>query len=158
VNEEEPQSKKLVLENVPAGEYSTLEFIIGVDSLHNCSGAQSGALDPMNGMFWAWNSGYIFLKLEGFAPSSNSPGHIFEYHIGGYKQPNNCVRKVKLNLNGSNLLKEQTISLKVDILEILKEPTPIDFIKLSSVTDFRNANTVADNYKDMFRISEAHED
>ncbi|MGZ4061011.1 MAG: MbnP family protein, partial [Bacteroidia bacterium] len=98
VNEEEEQSKKIIL-NLSAAEYSSINFIIGVDSVHNCSGAQSGALDPANAMFWAWNSGYIFLKLEGKAPESKSPGHIFEYHIGGYKNPTNCIRTVSLNFN-----------------------------------------------------------
>lgn len=152
VNEEEKESKHILLKNVPLEEYSSLEFIIGVDSLHNCSGAQSGALDPANGMFWAWNSGYIFLKLEGISASSDSPGHIFEYHIGGYKQPHNCIRKVKLALNGPGLLKEQTISLKADLLEILKDPVQVDFTKLSAVTDFHNSETIADNYRDMFSI------
>jgi hypothetical protein len=162
INEEEESSKRLVLENIPNGNYSAIEFIIGVDSLHNCSGAQSGALDPVNAMFWAWNSGYIFLKLEGKSPLSKSPGHIFEFHIGGYKHPDYCIRKVSLPLTKSisfENLKIQTINLKVDLLELLKTPTNIDFEKLSSVTDFHNATTFADNYKDMFSIfNRAHED
>lgn len=162
IDEEEEDSKQLILENVPSGNYSFIEFIVGVDSLHNCSGAQSGALDPINAMFWAWNSGYIFLKLEGNSPSSRSPGHIFEYHIGGYKHPDYCIRKISLPItkNGPfENIKTQTINLKVDLLELLKTPTNIDFEKLSSVTDFHNATTFADNYKDMFSISnQAHED
>ena len=158
VDEAVPESKKITLYNVPAGVYSSISFIVGVDSLHNCSGAQSGALDPVNGMFWTWNTGYIFLKLEGHANTSTSPGHIFEYHIGGYAAPNNCIRKVTLSLGndfkltGSN---ENNIGLKADILEILKSPTPVDFSQLSSVTDFHHAATIADNYANMFSINRA---
>ena len=130
--------------------------MIGVDSIHNCSGAQSGALDPVNGMFWTWSTGYIFLKLEGHADASASSGHIFEYHIGGYAAPNNCIRRVTLSLTAKGLRIEKSkankIWLKADISEILKNPVTIDFSKLSSVTDHHNAITIADNYMDMFTI------
>ncbi|MBA2613845.1 MAG: hypothetical protein H0U95_17920 [Bacteroidetes bacterium] len=155
INEDEEESKKIILNKLPAGNYTSFDFILGVDSLHNCSGAQSGALDPVNAMFWAWNTGYIFLKLEGFAPNSLSPGKFFEYHIGGYKQPSNCIRKISIALGkevktDAAITKE--IKLKVNILEILKTPTTIDFSKLSSVTDHKNATLVADNYSDMFKL------
>ena len=157
VDEEDDESKSITLGNVPVGNYSSVQFIIGVDSLHNCSGAQSGALDPVNGMFWTWNTGYIFLKLEGHADASTSPGHIFEYHIGGYAAPNNCIRKVELDFGKKGLTisdhKDNGIALKADVLQILKSPATIDFSKLSSVTDFHHATTIADNYADMFTIN-----
>ncbi len=153
INEEDPASKELSF-NIPVGEdYNSLEFIIGVDSLHNCSGAQSGALDPINAMFWTWNSGYIFLKLEGTSPSSTSPGHVFEYHIGGYTHPHNSIRKVSLPLSTDISHSPAHLTLRADLLELLKTPTQIDFSTLSSVTDSKNAGLVADNYKDMFSIS-----
>ena len=153
VNEDEDTTKKIVLNNFGEGSITGISFTLGVDSLHNCSGAQEGALDPMYGMFWAWNSGYIFLKLEGKSPSSNSPGKIYEFHIGGFKEPTNCIRTIKLNfaqpvtISGTNEL-----HLKVDIAEILKNPVTIDLSKLSSVTDFHNATMVANNYQDMFSV------
>lgn len=157
IREDEEESKKIVLHNIPVGDYTGLSFIIGVDSLHNCSGAQSGALDPANAMFWAWNTGYIFMKLEGKSPVSQSPGKLFEFHIGGYKQPNNCIRSVKLDL----ITKKQVLSnataqllIKTDVSEILKTPLSIDLSKLSSVTGFHNAGSIADNYSDMFSLPE----
>ena len=154
-NEEEPASKTIHLNNVPPGEYSGIKFIIGVDSLHNCSGAQSGALDPVNAMFWAWNTGYIFMKLEGRSPASTSPGNIFEFHIGGYKKPANCIRTVMLNFDKHLIIGPSTtreVHIKADIAAILKSHTVIDFSKLSSVTDFHNATIIADNYEDMFSV------
>lgn len=157
VDEADNDSKSLTLSDVPVGNYSSVSFIIGVDSLHNCSGAQSGALDPVNGMFWTWNTGYIFLKLEGHADPSLSPGHIFEYHIGGYAAPNNCIRRVTLNFGPKGLSisdhKDNHIALKADILQILKSPVFIDFSLISSVTDFHHATAIADNYSDMFTIN-----
>lgn len=157
VNEQEEDSKQINLSDVPEGEYTSMEFIIGVDSLHNCSGVQSGALDPLNGMFWAWNTGYIFLKFDGTSPVSKSQGNTLEFHIGGYKSPSNCIRKVTLSFKTPLLLTANTtkeINMKADILQIFKSPTVIDFSKLSSVTDFHNATTVADNYASMFSLIE----
>ncbi len=157
IDEADPESKSITLNNVPEGLYSSVSFIIGVDSLHNCTGAQSGALDPVNGMFWTWNTGYIFLKLEGHADASLSPGHIFEYHIGGYASPNNCIRTITLNFGkkGLNIYdnKDNELALKADILQLFKSPVAIDFSLLSSVTDFHHATTIADNYSHMFTIN-----
>ena len=159
IKEDEPETKTIELHTIPEGIYKSISFIIGVDSIDNCSGAQSGALDPVNGMFWAWNTGYIFLKLEGNAQASKSPGNIFEYHIGGFKLPNNCIRIVNLTFEKPILIDlklKNEIHLKADILEILKTPTPLNFSILSSVTDHKNATLVADNYSDMFSILNEH--
>src|SRR3954453_11162725 len=65
---------------------TAIKFLLGVDSLKNVSGVQTGALDPAKGMFWTWNTGYVMAKLDGNSPSANMPQHAFSYHIGGYKQ------------------------------------------------------------------------
>jgi hypothetical protein len=161
IDEEKPGSKKVVLENIPDGEYVSVNFTIGVDSIDNCSGAQSGALDPINGMFWTWNTGYIFMKLEGTSEVSAAPNAMLEYHIGGFKNPHNCIRTMSLALDTPILITNhcnRTIEIKADVLEILKTPTSIDFSNLSTVTDFNNATTFADNYSDMFSILEMNDE
>jgi hypothetical protein len=155
IDEDEQESKNVILKNVPVTKYKSISFTLGVDSLHNCSGIQSGELDPANGMFWAWNTGYIFLKVEGRSPQSKSEGNFLEYHIGGFKQPSNCIRnivlpfKTKMQFNKEN---QNAILVKADVLEVLKTPNTINFAELSSVTDFRNATLIADNYADMFSL------
>lgn len=37
---------------IPFGKYTSIQFLLGVDSARNVSGVQSGALDPLHGMFW----------------------------------------------------------------------------------------------------------
>jgi len=155
VDADEKNSGRIVMEDIPPGEYHSIRFTLGVDSLHNCSGAQSGALDPANGMFWAWNTGYIFLKMEGKSPVSKSPRNILEFHIGGYRNPVNCIRTISLPFK-SNLSvvpgKESLIRVRTDVAELFKAPVSIDFSELSSVTDFHYAVTIADNYVDMFSL------
>ncbi|MBP9187116.1 MAG: DUF4382 domain-containing protein [Bacteroidia bacterium] len=58
-------SKKLVIPNLPAGNYTKLKFFVGVDKVANSTGAQEGDLNPSNGMFWSWATGYIFIRLQG---------------------------------------------------------------------------------------------
>ncbi len=153
INEEEAASKQITLSNVPEGNYTSISFILGVDSLHNCSGAQTDALDPVNAMFWTWNTGYIFLKMEGKSPVSTQPGHLLEFHIGGYMQPNNCIRTINLPIkNGMQVVEKTMLHIKANVSDLFKTPTSIDFSKISSVTDFHNATTIANNYADMFSI------
>jgi hypothetical protein len=138
--------------------YSSIRFIIGVDSIHNCSGVQTGALDPVNGMFWAWNAGYIFFKLEGQSAASKSTGNMLEFHIGGYKEPDNCIREINLNL-GINGIKKRSdnnsiIKIKTDISKVFNSTNKIDFSIISSVSDHHNATLIADNYKNMFSVQQ----
>ena len=58
----EPTSLSMALNNIPTGNYTEVSYTMGVDSLRNVSGAQTGALSTTNGMFWSWNSGYIMVK------------------------------------------------------------------------------------------------
>jgi hypothetical protein len=64
--------------------YDEVSMIIGTDSLRNVSGANEGPLDPIHGMYWSWQSGYINIKIEGYSPSCPSRKHKFQYHLGGY--------------------------------------------------------------------------
>ena len=156
INEDDVQSKGMSIRNIPPGNYKSLTFILGVDSLRNCSGLQEGALDPIKGMFWAWNTGYIFLKLEGASESSTAQGGIFEYHIGGFKEPANSIRKISLEIEPLTFSDEvpdsKRIFLKADISQILKQPVSIDFSTMPVVSDMTNAELVANNYSDMFSL------
>lgn len=64
------------------------EWILGTDSLMNVSGALQGDLDPMHGMYWAWHSGYINVKIEGVSMKCPTRQHRFQFHLGGFVAPN----------------------------------------------------------------------
>lgn len=105
VDEKDAGSQEITLQNVPSGDYTEVTFTIGVDASQVSQGAQTGALDPANGLFWSWNSGYIFMALEGVSPVSTEEDNVFQYHVGGYKddaasnQVNNS-RTITLSFNG----------------------------------------------------------
>ena len=62
----EEGSSKLLLSEALEGVYK-IDFLLGLDSVKNVSGALEGPYDPLLGMYWAWNTGYINFKLKGTA-------------------------------------------------------------------------------------------
>ncbi len=76
-----------------------ISFLLGTDSLMNVSGNLEGPLDPINGMYWAWNSGYINLKAEGTIQDSTGNTSLFEFHIGGYMPPNATAQALSFELD-----------------------------------------------------------
>ena len=77
----------------------SINFSIGLDSLTSVSGALSGDLDPSNGMYWAWQSGYINIKIEGTSSSCKTRKNSFNFHIGGYLKPYYAMRKIEIPIN-----------------------------------------------------------
>jgi hypothetical protein len=151
-----PSSHTAVLPNIPPGNYTSLKYIIGVDSARNVSGAQTGALDPANGMFWTWNTGYIMAKIEGSSPQSGAPGNAISFHIGGFYGSGSGVKNVELPLNTKMVVNNNSnprINIKSDVLEWFKTPTSLE---LSStylvVTTGPLSRTIAANYADMFTL------
>ena len=160
IDQDVPASKKITLENVPAGTYKGVSFTIGIDSARNCSGAQTGALDPLYGMFWDWNTGYIFFKLEGHSDAAPGTGDNLIFHTGGYKLPHNCIRTVSPSLGGQTFTVKSghtpNVHYKTDILEVFKSPTVIDFTSTYSVQGGPQAEIISDNYTDMITLDHIH--
>ncbi|QMU29122.1 MbnP family protein [Adhaeribacter radiodurans] len=158
VDESNADSKLITIKEIPAGEYTGLTFTIGVDSVRNVSGAQTGALDPANGMFWTWKSGYVFVKLEGTSPQSQNGGLVF--HIGGFQKPNNTIRTISPSLNGTKLQveggKNPEVHFKVNVLNMFQGVNTIKFADLATTMGGENSVRVADNYVNMFTVDHIH--
>jgi hypothetical protein len=150
VDESDTASKTITL-STRVKTILSLSFVIGVDSVANFSGVGTGDLDPAKGMFWTWNSGYIYAKLEGQSDSSKAPGHQFTWDIGGYKNPANASREITLTIPG---IHSPDIQLNVDILKWFDERQPI---RLNETPVCHQpgilAMRIADNYAVMFSIS-----
>ena len=93
---EKPTSLQVEIPLQAVGKFNQLRFQLGVDSLTNMAGAQGGDLDPMYGMYWAWQSGYINLKLEGTASASPARHKRFQFHLGGFLAPFPSVQEIRL--------------------------------------------------------------
>ncbi len=143
------------LTNIPIKNYKSIAFVIGVDSLRNVSGAQTGALDPINGHFWTWSSGYIMAKLEGTSPQSPDPDKKIIFHLGGFKGPYNVLKNVNLTFPNNAVVAENKtpeVTLKADLKEWFS-PFSINFATLNSVqTVGATSKSIADNYAKMFSV------
>jgi hypothetical protein len=147
IDAEDPSSMKISLQNVPAGKITSVYFNIGVDSAASVSGALSGALDPVKGMYWAWNSGYINAKLEGVCKSNNGKKSLpFEFHVGGYMQPYYAIRSVKLPVATA----AEKLTLQADVSTWF-EGTDLK-TQHSVMIPGKEAMEVADKYSKMFSI------
>lgn len=93
------ESRMLALETPESLSFNTISFTLGIDSLTSTSGVFGGALDPTNGMYWTWHSGYIFSKFEGTSPSSNARKNRFQFHLGGYQGPYAAQRELRLQVD-----------------------------------------------------------
>lgn len=98
---------------VKEGKYRQIDFLLGVDSLRNFSGAQTGALDPMNDMFWTWNSGYVMFKLEGYSDSSSVINNKIEHHIGGYRFGNQVATSILLSFDEIQIKEKENADVYV---------------------------------------------
>jgi hypothetical protein len=146
--------------NVAAGDYTGIEFTIGVDEARNFAGAQTGALDPAKGMFWSWNSGYIFVMFEGTSTKSTQAGNQLFYHIGGAKAPTNAVRKATLTFPSVLKIRSNAspeLHLIVDVASLFKGTTTISFASISGFHGGANGLLVADNYAaGLFKVDHIH--
>ena len=159
IDEKIPESQKIIFK-VPAGNYTSLSFLLGVDSLHNVSGAQSGALDPAKDMFWTWNTGYVMAKLEGQSPASTIVNRKYEYHIGGFSGKYNVLKKINLDFPEKKpvLIKAGSTTqliIEADINTWWQHPNDIKIAERPAINSpGQFALAISDNYKKMFTIKE----
>jgi hypothetical protein len=154
IDEADPHSKTLVFTTDVAA-LQSISFVIGVDSILNVSGVQTGTLDPLNGMFWTWNSGYIFAKMEGKSDSSHAPAHLVNWDVGGFRSPNNAMRKIQLIVPAEiATAADPVIEIDADLQKWFDGKYPIN-ISQSPLCHQpgRLAMQLADNYAQMFTIA-----
>jgi hypothetical protein len=142
--------------SVPPGHYEHLEFMLGLDSLLHCSGAQSGDLDPLYDMFWTWNSGYVIFKLEGryFSPDGKS-GRL-EHHLGGYREDQQISKMIDFKLPEPLNIKEaesRTIKIGLDLDKYWAGKETVSPVSEPVITKpGKNAVRIAENFGGLFHL------
>lgn len=114
----------------------TLEFSIGIDSLMNVSGAMGDDLDPVHGMYWAWQSGYINFKIEGKSNVCKTRNNVFQFHVGGYSSPYPSIQHFKFAIS-----KTDNVTIEIPLDDLLEK------------IDIRNTNEVMSPGKKSVEIS-----
>lgn len=170
VKEEDAKSQIITLKSVPEGNYNSVTFTIGVDSLRNTSDISKriGVLDIGKSdmaMYWSWNSGYIFVKAEGVSPQvATGPDgqRRFRYHIGGFggyssRTINNIKTKtISLGNDKATVRKDKIIPeiyLTANVLKMFEGTTNISLAANPTVMFAPFSTNVAANYLNMFAYS-----
>ena len=156
---------------IPEGEYKTVSFWLGVDSL-KCTADISQRKDVLDvtgdgaDMYWTWNSGYIFFKMEGTSPAiTGGMGNEFYYHIGGfggYSSPTiNNLKKITLDLTARGTAKIKAskstdVHLLVDILKAFNGSSTVSLAANPMVMFNPFSTSVSANYTAMFAHDHTH--
>lgn len=157
-----PNTEDYSLGDVPAGDYKGIKFSIGVDSITN---HKDPTLYPNThplaiqspAIHWSWNSGYIFMMIEGTCDTTAAQNDVLTYgqfshgllfHIGMDK----LYRQVSLYKSFSISNAAQSISIKADIDKLF---TGIDLKTDNTTHTMGNmplAEKAANNIPTMFSI------
>ena len=147
VDAETLSSLEFYLKNVPDIKIKKIGFAVGIDSKNSISEKFDGDLDPALGMYWAWNTGYINMKLEGKSSSCTNVKKEFQFHIGGYLPKQNALQEVELKIDENQIINiEVELSKWLDSLT-LKETNSI-------MIPGENAMAMARIYKNIFEIKQ----
>lgn len=147
-----PATASFSVGNLEAGSYDSISFCIGIDPTRNHTGAQDGDLDVSKGMFWTWNTGYIFYKHEGQYKNTAGQTKSMIFHLGTDNAFTKISIPVALEINGN-----KTMQLQLDVNSIYTSPQTIDF----NVDNNRQSGSAADalwisnmksNFADAFRF------
>lgn len=162
----------ITLSDIPAANYTEVSFMIGVDSTKSVSDVsqRTGVLDIASyaddNMYWSWNSGYIFMKIEGTSPvvplRANGT-RKYEMHVGGFggltSKVTNNTRIVTLSLPNTATVRKNIapqVHLFTDVAKIFSGTTTIKLAETNSIHSPAAATPIVDNYVKMFAIDHVH--
>lgn len=169
INASDKNSLEIPLRNIPAGDYSGVTFILGVDSARTVapSDKRKGVLDSTAGqpgasMFTDANEGYTFLRLEG--TSASAAGGRFEYQVKGFggastKTANN-IKTINIPFTGTVATvtpsKSPEAHLLVNILKVFDGNTKVTIAGLPQATTPEATAPLASNFTTMFTLDHIH--
>ncbi|EHQ31084.1 MbnP family protein [Mucilaginibacter paludis] len=161
---------------VPEGDYTKLTFTLGIDSLRSTMdiSKRTGILDPAatgdhdsGGMYWGWNAGYIFFRMEGNSSviSDDVNGDPtgkkqFKYHIGGfggYVAPTiNNIKTITIDLTTAGIAKvrrdrQSNVHLFVDAMKVFNGKNAFSIAAHPNVMFSDYSVNIAANLTEMFR-------
>lgn len=172
IREDKYDSKILKL-RVPEGDYVKVRFMIGVDSLRSTKpvNERTGILDISGdaaSMYWTWNSGYIFLKMEGNYSNPNDTvvsEEPYQFHIGGFGPTINNIRTTEVDFREYIASVRQSkgmlwpeVHIYVDASKVISGPTNLDFTKNAFVMFAPYSLNISNNYANMFTLAHVHDE
>lgn len=167
---EENNIKTVHLVGIPAGDYKSVRFGIGVDMQRYLQGetAQQSFWDlaSQNQLTWTWSTGYRFINFEGTYTSANNTNAIpFQVHQGSNTATDN-YREVTLQLPTTARVRENetpSIHIVADANVLLDGDTKISLYQnrnqagtATAIMGGENLITIAANSLKMFEVDHVH--
>jgi hypothetical protein len=165
IDEATPTSLTAELENIPAGNYTKVQFGIGVDKAQWELGA-TGQGDLLTnaqeaGMMWSWTAGYKFVNFEGtFTSSTVTTDTEFKIH-NGQSGSNYNYAEVTIDLPSKALVRTNTtpeIHLVADVSKIIDGTNKIKLSEGATIMGGAKLPLITTNLSEMFSIDHVHND
>ena len=158
INEKDPSSLSIDLEDIPADNYDKIRFGFGIDqSNYPLNGVDNFVpTAEENGMLWSWSAGYKFLKLEGeYGNSIAEVEQKFLYHVGSHGENLDNYKVVELDLGETLRLDQDGQSIRID-MDVLKIFNAVHAFEIAEKDDIQvdpvNAPKIAENMKNSFQV------
>jgi hypothetical protein len=138
INAADPSTCMVEAPGIPNGTYNKVKFNIGIPMDRNHNGAQDGDLDPVMGMIWDWNTGYVFYKHEGKYRNSMGQDRNLAFHFA----TDRAFTSVEVPLSNPLVLNgmDKKVKLKFNLNNLYTTPTNVDF----NVDNSRQSSTASD--------------
>ncbi|QQS27591.1 MAG: hypothetical protein IPM47_11920 [Sphingobacteriales bacterium] len=144
-----PETVKIML---PEGDYTALQFSIGLDEIMNASDpatfAEEHPLSYSQNNYWTWASKYIFAKLEGRCdnnPDGESYESAFSYHLGLDTLYREKAVSRNINISNSEIV---NLDLKVNVEKIFENIDIVTDKQTHSTSNFELAEQIMNNFMD----------
>lgn len=133
----------LRLDDVPEGNYRALRFHVGPDAKANSGDISALAADHplnpnLNGLHWSWQTGYIFLAIEGHYRLGAAELKGYAHHLA--RDPNRTRVSLAVPLD---LTRDAGVLLAFDLGTLLNAPRPLSFEKDGTATHSRDGDPIA---------------
>ena len=145
-----PAVNTTVRGTVPTGQYTGIEFTLGVPFAQN-HGDPTTAASPLNNtaMFWNWQGGYKFLKFDTTssglsperpgAPSAQGPATRYAVHLGS----TGCESPSRTTAPATPCANPNTVSVRFDRFDLAKQTIVADMgrVLVNTNVDVNAPNT-----------------
>lgn len=155
----------IMLEGIPAANYTNVSFGVGVDQDRYAMGAegQGEFLETADeaGMLWSWATGFKFIRMDGSFSSSSITNDDLNVHMGSVGTSLDNYRAVSLSFPNTVLVRTETqpeIHIKSDISKVFDGSTSVNLMDGYNQVhvDPETTAVVANNIMTMFEVHHVH--
>jgi hypothetical protein len=165
IDELTPASTLLTIPNIPAGNYKSISYGIGVDKAQFDLGAtgQGNFLTTAQnaGMMWSWSAGYKFVAFEGtFTSSTVTTDTNFKLHTGQTGTDYNYAT-ISMNFPDNALVRTNItpqVHIMADLKHLLDGTNKINLSEGATIMGGSKLALATANLANMFEVHHVHND